>query len=179
MKRIIITRADPCGGPGEKREAEHIIINSLLLSHAIRIDTRLYLIAAGRERRRATALDGETLRHLYPQRRSLRGFINKILCRGRAAPGIIYGDAPPSKVDVAIVSAPGSREQYYEAISKLASMNPRLVAITPDQTLWSGEAAQTIKLSIRHPPYFIAVSHYIIDQALGYSIRRRGRILYA
>ncbi len=166
--RIIVWEKEIC--VDEEADGE-IILYSLASSHSIRIDTILYMGT----RKTYVKLEGSALRHLYPQKRSLEGFVKKIICGGRKAPGV----ARVSSIQVRNIRAaivPGSTNTpLYTALSVLGNTCSGNILVTNNDSLAPHDAPR-IMISPSYAPYFITASHYIIDQAIGAAIRRKGRI---
>ena len=62
-----------------------IALYTLIVSHGIRIDTHLLV----RVPFTCICFNGYKLRHLYPQEKSLKGFMNAILYKNKTYPGIM------------------------------------------------------------------------------------------
>ncbi len=83
-KRLFIVRIDdPCSS---LETSSHILLYTLMVSHGIRVDTGLYIIA----KEHTYFFNGLKLRHLYPQESSLKGFSKAVFCKHHRLPGVYF-----------------------------------------------------------------------------------------
>ncbi|OYT40855.1 MAG: hypothetical protein B6U89_00915 [Desulfurococcales archaeon ex4484_58] len=157
---------------------EALLLYGLLVSRGIRIDTRVYII----NDKIIYGLDGYKLRHLHPQRRSLRGFIEKIICSDREAPGFkIY---PLSMLPFFTSSSLIITHSFNSYLDHKKLINFRkYILIDKDslnylENLIYVNTRDYFSIRERNKLFFIIKSHYILDTIIGGWIRRLGEIKY-
>lgn len=161
------------------QEFERILLYSMIVSHGIRVDTFLYVVDKGV----IYTFSGYELRHLYPQKRSIEGFISKVL-KKVTPPGVRI---LPSYVVQHVVD---SADYYVIQCSCPSSTSPKKLVsplnivilaksyLEKYKYLYSRLPAPYLCVDSRDQADFINKSHYILDLAFGAWIRRLGRIEY-
>ncbi len=180
-RRIIIVESiDPCR---EINYLKNILLYSLLLSHAIRIDTTLYIQI--REQHYAYKLSGFQLRHLHAQESSLRGFTEKLFCEGKLFPGTYIVSEQQVLKNLADYNI-----LFYETRNNKGSMrtlNPHIflhrIVIIDEKIYsrykyWLINNRLSIGLTSNDTVGFIIAMHHLIDTVYGGWIRRYGKIEY-
>ncbi len=174
-QRIIIYHIDdPCR---RIDVLKYIVLNSLLVSHGIRIDTSLYII--DEDDGVAYILNGYNQRYLYAHDRSLHRYIEKIFCRLKTYPGV-YLFSPKVLLSTIL---PDPRSILFIHTDEFHRPSPNTPppplsgirkVIIVDRQLDSGGA----KIFYRSKTFISTIIsiHHILDLILGAWIRRRGRI---
>jgi hypothetical protein len=177
---IIIESINPCR---EIDYLKNILLYSLLLSHAIRIDTTLYIRI--HDQHYAYKLSGFKLKHLYAQESSLRGFTEKLFCGEKLFSGT-YIVSEKQILDNLV----GYNMLIYEDRVDKGSKglpNPHMplhkIIIIDEKTYsrykyWLINNRLSIGVISNDTIRFIIAIHHLIDAMYGGWIRRYGRIEY-
>lgn len=167
-------------------ELSLIILYSLIVSHGIRVDTRLWFI---KNHKTVYMLEGYGLRHLYPHEKSLKGFIRKIVSKNKIIPGTKlypYTIFKERFTDADLIIVNERINHLFYSVS-IPSKNPPIhirtrynIIITTSKILnhLKEYSKQTIFISEKYIPLFIIKSHYFIDTIIGGWVRRYGEIKY-
>jgi len=162
------------------------ILASLLVSHGIRVDTYLWLVSGNT----VYVLSGSELKHLYPQEKSILGFVESAVFKKKPMPGVaIY---PKTVLDRELESgficikpcytvldySPGYWYTVYSSITIQPRWKVVIVASRSLEYLNTPLCYQNLVIREEFQPLFIAKSHYIVDIACGAWVRRYGRIEY-
>ncbi len=189
IKRIFLLRTDFL----DIDKLSKILLYTLMVSHAIRIDTVL-VIEYGKK---CYILKGEELRHLYPQEKSLQGFVKTIFYKEKKMPGVyIVRDKELLKKIISCNKA---------LIVKYAGNKPKQVFMTCTRELIQENDCIIIPLyslecflkdilgymNCNNISYLdisvgkygsieqlVTIVHYVIDINLGGWIRRKGEVRY-
>jgi len=158
-----------------------IILYSLIISHGIRVDTRLWLV---RDQETVYVLEGYNLRHLYPHKKSLEGFVKKVVMRNRNVPGTkLYPYSVIkyliNEADLTIVNSKHihSINYIHHPLLKIPFKTHYNIVID-----FNGNADDTVDhvivINDDYIPSFITKAHYLIDVIIGGWVRRHGGIEY-
>ncbi len=171
--RIIYTSIpDPCGSLDYLKP---LVLYSLLVSHGIRIDTRLVISSS----KYVLVLDGFNQKYLHAQDKSLEKYLARITCEKISYPGVYFYSkrysllsplSPPSIITIITnrktgqFSRPNPMPHSYFVITSEEEVIDQMVA---DHVLLV-DAANELSL--------INTAHYLLDTWHGAWIRRMGWI---
>ncbi|MET1159379.1 MAG: hypothetical protein ABWW65_00290 [Thermoprotei archaeon] len=177
-KRVILTTKNT------RDELAEILLYGLIVSHGIRVDTEIRIL----KDKYVYVVRGIELRHLYPQKKSLLGFVDKIVLREKIVPGTHI--EPLSKTlkevlcaDLYIIRSSSIRPRtIYYSISLPKLVYDKIVIIDEDVLEEINDlewvTSPCIYIKTGNSTWFIVQSHYLIDISHGGWIRRRGKIEY-
>ena len=172
----------------EKTLLTDILFYSLLTSHGIRVDTKLWLISSEKY---AYVLDGYELRHLYPQEQSLTGFIEKVVLRKRVIPGLrLYPisllDEIMGKNEICIVKTPIGTQcclnnlfHGFHGFKASIQSKHRVFIVDSRKAMYTCLKHGIVRFIYeKYTPSFIVKTHYLLDILIGGWVRRHGEIKY-
>ncbi|MEM0378087.1 MAG: hypothetical protein QXP68_03940 [Thermosphaera sp.] len=171
--RIVLARtSDSCS---ELNYLKNIILYSLLVSHGIRVDTELWVLADNL----LVKLNGLELRHLHSQDDSLVGFVKSVFCRHKFPPGVELASRSELKKvighDAVLLTA-----RHGGMISPqlpVSASKTFVIALGYDLTTREQKDFEyIIKLPVENMIELVNIAHYILDRAFGAWVRRHGRI---
>ncbi len=171
VRRIILTYIEnPCLG---LEYVKKITLYSLLVSHGIRIDTALIISSSNY----TVYLDGYAQKYLYAHDKSLRGYLYKILCKGKTYPGVkLY----PRNYEEYIINTQNGTKTLVLKGKPIQSKPPLTdnYVITIFNTMIKNKNTydHLFTINAHNELSLINVAHYLLDIWLGSWIRRKGRI---
>ncbi len=158
------------------------LLYGLCVSHGIRIDTIIYLIYSDRN---VYIFNGEKLRHLYPHKKSLEGFIYSVFIKHKYPPGVSITSIEIVKKDCLendlIVLDNIVKPTYNALIYNISSViYPSRIIISTWKTLSyiTGYIDNVFIIRENILANYIVKTHYLLDTIYGGWIRRYGRIEY-
>ncbi len=176
LRNVFTYSSNPCK---ELDLTSKILLYSFITSHAIRVDTRLYIYDA--ENSIVYFFDGYELRHLYAHEKSLQGFSKKIFCLNKLYPGvkiysldIIKSILPIQDLYIIMrksVGETGIHRTLNKIITSIGIIDTETLSLYNNYI--SGDI---ISLSTDSKVLFINQAHYILDNYVGGWIRRYGTI---
>lgn len=176
LRNIFIYSSNPCKELGLTSK---VLLYSFITSHAIRVDTRLYIYDA--ENSIVYFFDGYELRHLYAQEKSLQGFSKKIFCENKLYPGVkiysldIIKTILPIQDLYVIMRKTVGETRIHRTLNKIITS----IGIIDTETLSLYNnyiSGDSISISTDSKVIFINQAHYILDNYVGGWIRRYGTI---
>ncbi len=165
---------DPCI---EYDLVSHILLNTFIVSHGIRVDTRLYIVS----RKHTYMIDGYELRHLYPQESSLRGFSKAIFCRNKLLPGVHIDHSLKSVGDKAALMHPS--HNGLSVLDKPPDHYSGFYIILNNPDYFNNMfPTNTPRIHIKIPRGLsisstITIINYVLDTWYGAVIRRKGEVI--
>lgn len=198
VKRVVVVGVygDPCRNPRVLEDLSLTLFYSLIVSHGIRIDTILVTLFGDK----IVVLDGRRLKHLYPQKKSLEGFVKAVYCKEKQLAGTLISYTninnvirpilnSCSKVLLMDVLTGKSGRSSYKTISNIVDFLSKrnrdvdciVVSVEGVGGILRLKFAGKIILetNMSRIPEAIAVAHYVLDIAYGALLRRRGEVVYA
>ncbi len=176
LRNIFIYSSNPCK---ELDLTSKILLYSFITSHAIRVDTRLYLYDA--ENNIVYLFNGYELRHLYAQEKSLQGFSKKIFCENKLYPGVkiyttdILRTVLPLQDLYIVMGRTADDAEIHRTLDRIITSIG--IIDTETQSLYNNYIhGKIISLNTDPEVIFINQAHYILDIYFGGWIRRYGTI---
>jgi len=159
----------------DEESLEKTILHSLLLSHGIRVDTTTIIVHG----HTMYVFDGYLLKHLYPQKSSLEGFVKSVFRRARFPLGVsIY---PASILTWFLMDSELLiLNQYPYITSNRFSLKPlRSIAVLWGISLVNMVGDKDIFIVRENDlDKYIVKTHYLIDSIYGGWVRRYGENQY-
>jgi len=156
-----------------------VLLYGFITSHAIRVDTRLYIHDA--ENNIVYFFDGHELRHLYAQEKSLQGFSKKVFCENKLYPGVKIYSLDLIKTILPVQDLYVIMTKTVDGTRIHRTLNKTITSIgiidTETLSLYNNYiSGNIISLNTNSKIIFINQAHYILDNYVGGWIRRYGTI---
>ncbi|RLG82935.1 MAG: hypothetical protein DRO40_06355 [Thermoprotei archaeon] len=154
----------------------HVLLNTFIVSHGIRIDTILYLLST----EKTYVINGFKLRHLYPQQSSLRGFAKAVFCKNKELPGVRINHNIVLKDQIAILYPSGNGLSI--ADNPIGSYEEIVIVLNNGRYFREFLLRDIPKIPICIPRKAsigttITIINYVLDTWYGTVVRRKGKVI--